>query len=643
MVNIKDVPFPPLEMKKLVGPIEDKYFENKERGLVFPDIPISTYDFVFDFGCGCGRTARQLIQQNPEPKRYIGVDLHKGMIEWCKKNLMPYANGFDFFHQDIYNVGLNPDGQAKMLPFPIKNNEVTLFIAHSVFTHVNEEAAEFYLKELSRVMNPKGIAITTWFLFDKSDFPMMQDFQNALFINDVDITNAVIFDKKWLLNNCNRVGLSISKIISPIIRGFQYQIYMEKIQFKKPHVSFPEDIAPKGINRPPLLSENAHKIGLNLKLMRIYSSREWKFVIFLQKVTNIAIPKGSPARKIIVFLYNLSKKIIKIILKIKRISSGLFLQAKNYFIKVKPREKRKINPKSKKIVFIDHSYHTKTKSSEFLTDYLKIFFDVEIIQDDSWQGKPFVDLSFIDDSYLCVIFWQSLPSPKLIKSIKNDNIVYFPMYDGVRHDYEFWNQYRNLKIINFSKTLHDKLSKWGLESIYVQYFPKSDQFIPGNKEEVFFWQRLTKMNINTITKLFKYDVKIHIFKAIDPGQKFVQPSEKTENKFKITYSDWFESQKEMFDIIEQKGIYIAPRELEGIGLSFLEAMAMGKAIIAVDNPTMNEYIKNGENGYLFDLKNPKEIDLSNIEQIQKNCYEFMKNGYKKWEQDKGQIIDFIKK
>ena len=71
-------------------------------------------------------------------------------------------------------------------------------------------------------------------------------------------------------------------------------------------------------------------------------------------------------------------------------------------------------------------------------------------------------------------------------------------------------------------------------------------------------------------------------------------------------------------------------------------MAMGKAVIAVDNPTMNEYINDGENGYLFDLKRPKEIDLSNIKEVQKNSYEFMEEGYKEWEKNKKRIIDFIK-
>ena len=219
------------------------------------------------------------------------------------------------------------------------------------------------------------------------------------------------------------------------------------------------------------------------------------------------------------------------------------------------------------------------------------------------------------------------------------------MYDmSERFDIGYWSDYHNLKIINFSKTLHEKLLKWGFESMFVQYFPKPDEFIPGNINEVFFWQRLTKLSINTVAKLFgKADLKMHIHKAIDPDQKFIQPNKEDEDKFQITYSDWFDTREDMWGVIKQKGIYVAPREYEGIGMSFLEAMAMGKAVIAVNNPTMNEYIENGKNGYLFDLENSKAIDLSNIEEVQKNAYEYMKKGYDKWEKDKIKIIEFIKK
>ena len=65
---------------------------------------------------------------------------------------------------------------------------------------------------------------------------------------------------------------------------------------------------------------------------------------------------------------------------------------------------------------------------------------------------------------------------------------------------------------------------------------------------------------------------------------------------------------------------------------------MGKAVIAVDNPTMNEYIKHNVTGYLYDLKNPKIIDLSNIKKVQENAYDYMVKGFNEWEKDKIKII-----
>lgn len=348
-------------------------------------------------------------------------------------------------------------------------------------------------------------------------------------------------------------------------------------------------------------------------------------------------------KKILFFLIKDPYKRKKVISILRDIIVRLLLVITIQVRKIKPRKKRKININSKKIVYVGHSYHSKTKSTDFLINYLEQFFEVEKISNTSWENGELPDLSFVNDKYLGVIFFQLLPPRKVLDSIKNDNIIFFPMYDGVRKDYLFWSNFKDLKIINFSKTLHDKLKKWGLDSIHLQYFPEPKEFNPGRKDEVFFWQRMTHININTITKLFKVDeFKIHLHKAVDPWQQFVKPTEKQEKFFNITYSDWFENREDLDELIKGKGIFISPREYEGIGMSFLGAMAMGKAIIAIDNPTMNEYIIDKKTGYLFDLSDPKEINLDNIKEIQKNAYEYICDGYKIWEKEKIKIIEFIK-
>jgi len=163
----QSLPLPPVEMRELVGPTDPKYFDNPHGSLVFPDIPLEKQESIFDFGCGCGRIARQLIQQNPRPQRYVGIDLHKGMIAWCLNNLKPHADGFNFFHHDVFNAGLNPGGKAKSLPFPVGDRSFKFVVSWSVFTHLAEQQAVFYLTEVSRILDADGIFLSTWFTFDK--------------------------------------------------------------------------------------------------------------------------------------------------------------------------------------------------------------------------------------------------------------------------------------------------------------------------------------------------------------------------------------------------------------------------------------------------------------------------------------------
>lgn len=299
---------------------------------------------------------------------------------------------------------------------------------------------------------------------------------------------------------------------------------------------------------------------------------------------------------------------------------------------------------NEKIIFIAHSYHKKTHSYDFIVDYLKEFYDVELLFDEKWETGKEIDWASLNEDYKAVVIFQMFPETQEdFEKITNKNIVYLPMYDQVeKWNFRCWHACKNIKIVSFSSTLHKKLKKFGFNSIYVQYFIEPKEFSPGKEDEVFFWQRHTKININTLKKIFKNsDVKIHIHKAIDPGQNFVQPTKEDETKFKITYSEWFDTKAQMQDFIKSKGIYVAPRYLEGIGMSFLEAMAAGKLVIANNKPTMNEYIKNGKTGILCNFRFPRALEIKDIKEIQQNTYNYAKEGYEKWLVERANIIDLI--
>lgn len=258
----KSIPIPPLKMRKLVGDFHKTSYENLGGNLIFPYLENKSYSTIFDFGCGCGRLARKLMLQKLIPKEYVGIDLHRGMVKWCQDNLHNSNRHFNFYHYNAYNAGLNPGGLRELIPLPIKSNHFSLVLAISVFTHITETNVNFYLEQIAKSLTKEGQFLSTWFLFDKTNFPMMQEFQNSLYINLTDPTNAVIYDQNWLLNTYNKFGLRITKIIPPHTRGFQWHIIGSKTS-NAILVKFPSDNAPIGLNRPPLLEKNADKIGLS--------------------------------------------------------------------------------------------------------------------------------------------------------------------------------------------------------------------------------------------------------------------------------------------------------------------------------------------------------------------------------------------
>lgn len=255
------LPVPPLRMRELIGGLRPEAFDAPRGEPLFPTIDRNQYASVLDFGCGCGRIARQLaIAGTPIPDRYVGIDLHRGMIRWCSAKLAPKLKNSTFVHHDVFNASFNPDPSLpSVAPFPVEDDSITLLVAWSVFTHLVQSQAEHYLDEVTRVLAPDGVMIVTFFLFDKAYFPMMQEFQNALYINENDLTNAVLFDRRWLVDVLESRGLRVRDAQPPSIRGFQWQLEVVRGHDSVP---FPEDEAAFGRMPPPAGLHDPSSVGL---------------------------------------------------------------------------------------------------------------------------------------------------------------------------------------------------------------------------------------------------------------------------------------------------------------------------------------------------------------------------------------------
>ena len=591
--------------------------------------------------------------------------------------------GFDYYHQDKFCANLYAQNfELDNLP---KNSKFELVTAFEVFEHFTDP-----MEEIKKIFKYSDVVVFStelypdlefsnsnqWWYFtpetgqhiafySKKSLEFIAGAMNLFFYTQDSLhilSKTKLNEKKLFLasanhsnlkslleedfqlsrrinkiNNSNKLIKNSPQSYEQIVSVFEAKVLnlLDKLEYKNKEIA---NLLKVRKNLELRILQNQNEISrLNNNLNMMQNTRLWQLAEKIRFLIKSLLPKNSLQRKIL-------KKTYQVCLYFFQYLPMLFkVRAKN-FIKYL---NTNTNRQSKKIVYIGHSYHAKTQSTTFLIDFLKEHFDVTVVLDETWQGKKVPNLDFIDDSYLGVMFFQNIYSPEILAKIKNKNLIFCPMYDGSGGlPNEYWLQYKNLKFLNFSKTLHKKLINLGLNSLHLQYFPKPNKFFAGDVKKIFFWQRISNLNINTIEKLFpnkEESLKIHIHKAIDPEHTFTKPTKEQEKKFSIAYSTWFKTRDELFNLIKESALYIAPREHEGIGLSFLEAMAMGKAVIAVNNPTMNEYIKNNRTGYLFNLNDPKNIELSNLRKVQKNCYLFMKNGYKKWEAKKSKIISFIKK
>jgi hypothetical protein len=247
-----------------------------------------------------------------------------------------------------------------------------------------------------------------------------------------------------------------------------------------------------------------------------------------------------------------------------------------------------------------------------------------------------------------VIFFQIITiRPEDLKRSKIKNAVFVPMYDSTH-----WFHKKKLKVltpykfINFSSNLHERFNELQMTSIHVKYFnppAKKVTFEQKNELSGFFWQRYDWINWNHISAIIKHAPfkRIHIHKAIDPpGYDFYPPSDEEMLKYNITISEWFEDPGEYFEILDRSDVFFSPRKHEGIGMSFIEAMARGKCVVAPDHPTMNEYIEHGKNGLLWNIEKLTPLNFDNIGDISKNAYDTVSRGYEKWLKDQGKILEF---
>ena len=273
-----------------------------------------------------------------------------------------------------------------------------------------------------------------------------------------------------------------------------------------------------------------------------------------------------------------------------------------------------------RLLFIDHEFHRKTRSAEFFVAILRNQFEVA----EHYYARYYrVEADGAMRDRDCAIIWEFPISRRRFYFAGKRN-VFVPMYDNEWGSFWQWKRiaWSGMGVISFCDKVSEHARQCGVKNILdVRYFPDPTTLPQkvGDPKKVFLWER-------------GFVTREVVEKMFPPFKGYT---------CEVKGADDFLPREEYLDKLASCGIVIAPRRKEGIGMAFLEAMAMGKCVVAYNDATMNEYIKDGETGILFEEDGIEAIDESKTAVVRRKLLSDVSYLRSRWMADALKINSFI--
>ena len=258
-----------------------------------------------------------------------------------------------------------------------------------------------------------------------------------------------------------------------------------------------------------------------------------------------------------------------------------------------------------RIAFFGLGYHERTGSSRFFLDLLREHAEVETF----FAEADVADVrrrcaGFAEDRYDAIVIWQ-LHEAFALLSGRHPNVTFAPMYDAMFRGGAFaWKpSFNAAKILCFSWALRSEVMRRAPVHAHVQYAPDPARHpVVTDFSELrgFFWYRrrdIPPEAVFAMTQGTRF-ARIAVHDAPDPGHESPWPAVVPPHVGVLARTTWSQDRAAFDQALSGANVFFASRPLEGIGMSFLEAMASGLCVVAPDAPTMNEVISHGTNGLL---------------------------------------------
>jgi SAM-dependent methyltransferase len=121
---------------------------------------------LLDVGSGIGNLALALAGYLRGG--YDGIEIHPEAVTWCQQNITERFPDFRFHRADVASRAYNPHGSvpASAYCFPFADNAFDFVLLASVFTHMLPDDVSHYVQEISRVLAPGGVCVSSYFLLN---------------------------------------------------------------------------------------------------------------------------------------------------------------------------------------------------------------------------------------------------------------------------------------------------------------------------------------------------------------------------------------------------------------------------------------------------------------------------------------------
>lgn len=309
--------------------------------------------------------------------------------------------------------------------------------------------------------------------------------------------------------------------------------------------------------------------------------------------------------------------------------------------------------------FTGHIFHNRTQSSAFFINLIKqVYSQVDQIDFDTLENYDYTSL--VSTNYTHRIFWQSEEVLARTRHLFRGRNILVPMYDAaMQRPLEYWHGFAGDLFVSFSAKLHNMLQGAGCDSVLVQYWPApmGRVWTEDAPLSAFFWDRRPGSGydathiLNACASLGIE--KLHIHLAFDFGgdpanrrRQLRSYCEEAGIDVELQFSEWYDSKADLQAAIHVHAVYFAARTHEGIGVSFLEAMAHGQIVIGPNNPTLNEYVANGINGYLFGpghtIAREKAAFRESLPQMSVRALDAVREGHAQWLRDAERLVEILR-